>query len=44
MTEINIERVEQQAGMKPMTAEEREKYGLPPLEEEQHDLEAKGNA
>jgi hypothetical protein len=33
------EKVEQPAGMKPMTAEEREKYGLPPLKEEQHDLE-----
>lgn len=38
-----IEKVEQPAGLKPMTVEEREKYGLPPLKEEQHDLEAKSN-
>lgn len=38
------EKVEQPLGMKPMTAEERKKYGLPPLEEEKHDLETKGNA
>ncbi|WEA14817.1 hypothetical protein [Lactococcus garvieae] len=37
-------KVEQPAGMKPMTAEERKEYGLPPLEEEQHDVETKGNA
>lgn len=41
MPEENIERP---AGMKPMTAEERKKYGLPPLKEEQHDLDTKGNA
>ncbi|WP_275692279.1 hypothetical protein [Lactococcus formosensis] len=41
---MSKEKVEQPVGMKPMTAEEREKYGLPPLkEEEQHDLEAKSN-
>ena len=38
------EKVEQPTGMKPMTAEEREKYGLPPLKEEQHGLETKCNA
>lgn len=43
MVEVK-EKVEQPVGMKPMTAEEREKYGLPPLKEEQHDLETKGNA
>lgn len=43
MAEVK-EKVDQPAGMKPMTAEEREKYGLPPLKEEQHDLETKSNA
>lgn len=33
MTEETFEKVEQPTGMKPMTGEEREKYGLEPLEE-----------
>ena len=41
---MNEVKVEQPVGMKPMTAEEREKYGLPPLEEGQHDLETNSNA
>jgi hypothetical protein len=38
------EKTEQPAGMKPMTAEERKEYGLPLLEEEQHDVETESNA
>ena len=44
MTEETIEKVEQPTGMKPMTAEERKKYGLPPLEEVQHEVETKNKA
>lgn len=38
------EKVEQLSGMKPMTAEEREKYGLPPLKEEYYGLETNSKA
>ncbi|MGI1836499.1 hypothetical protein ACRPK2_04020 [Lactococcus garvieae] len=44
MTEETIEKVEQPTGMKPMTAEERKKYGLPPLEEDKHEVETKNKA
>lgn len=43
MAEETTEKVEQPAGMKPMTTEEREKYGLPPLKGEKDDLDTKGN-
>ncbi|WP_277956464.1 hypothetical protein [Lactococcus petauri] len=44
MTEETIEKVEQPTGMKPMTAEERKKYGLPPFKEGKHEVEIKNKA
>jgi|GEM_PF-6492796 len=41
---MSKEGVEQSAGMKPMTAEEREKYGLAPLEEKDYGVETESKS
>lgn len=41
---MSKEAVEQPVGMKPMTAEEREKYGLEPLKEEDYGMETESKS